>query len=157
MPEVGPFNYHLWCGECNCVFYKMFLVKFKFLMAVKCYPRFPIDWHNPIGFLFPVVWLSIVTFLVLLFLSCMPSLAFGAFLLALAFVEDWKDDLRAINEMAKTKQPNVDILKRINGLVRSYTNVKQLSLLFSTLICFSQAKIISFFSVQIDQEIREYL
>lgn len=98
--------------------------KFKLLLY-----RFPIDWHNPIGYFFAVIWECIVGLSVLLFLGCVPLFAFGAFLFALAFAKDFKGDLRMINEMAKAKQPNVNVLKKLNEFVRCYSNVAQLSLL----------------------------
>lgn len=51
------------------------------------------------------------------------------FFVAIIFfgTDDWKGDLRTLNEMVKTKQSNADITERIDEFIRSHSNGKQLS------------------------------
>lgn len=60
-------------------------------------------------------------------MGCVAPMGFGCYLFALSFAKDWKYALYTLDGLGKTKQSKLDIIKRVNEFVRSYSEVKQLS------------------------------
>lgn len=88
--------------------------------------RIPFDWNNPIGYLFAVIWQTILTFPIIAFLVNVVSMGIGCFLFMLAFAEDWICDMRTLDEMARTTKSKTDMIKQITEFVRSHSNFKEL-------------------------------
>lgn len=74
------------------------------------------------------IWKSTVLFIVgRIFSTVLAPLAFCAFLIALSFIDDWKGDLRTLDEMARTKQCQVNLSKQVAEFIRTHSRVRQLS------------------------------
>lgn len=75
-----------------------------------------------------VSWQITVLFVLsrILALLLLP-LVFGAFLFVLSFAEDWKDDLRSLNKMARSKQAEMHIFVQVSEFIRTHSSVRQLS------------------------------
>lgn len=89
--------------------------------------RYPFDWKTPIGFFIVSTWQCITLIVVVRFVACMVPMALGWLLITFSLNKDWKNDLRSLDEMVKTKQPRADIIEHITEIIRSHSNIKQLS------------------------------
>lgn len=96
----------------------------QFAVETKSYP---FDWENPIGFLIVIIWQFAATFLLLRFLACLLLLALASLLFAFSITKDWKNDLRTLDAMAKTKRSETDMFEQLTEFVRSHSNIEQLN------------------------------
>lgn len=88
---------------------------------------FPFNWRNPVGYVIAVAWECVSVFIFLRFLACMLPMMLACFLLAFSMTKDWKGDLRALNKTANTKH-----FKQLIEFVRSHSNAKELSKLYTS-------------------------
>lgn len=56
----------------------------------------------------------------------MGNITFGAFFIALSLTKDVRNDIKAIDESGKSKQPLAQILKQLAEFVRAHSSGKQL-------------------------------
>lgn len=89
--------------------------------------RFPFDWNNPLGYFGAVIFEYTTIGCHFWFLSCALTFGVGFCLLTLAVTDDVKDDLKIINENAKSKQNPSQTLNLISEFIQLNSVSKQLS------------------------------
>lgn len=117
--QRGKSLIHKYCPfECNSQFF---------------HSSFPFNWKNPIGYSIAVAWEYTSIFILIRFLGCLVPLVLACFFFAFSITNDWKGDLRKLNEMANTKHPSeAKIFKQLIEFIRSHSNAKQLSELYTS-------------------------
>lgn len=131
-------SWGFWIASPNVVclllsFYAHYMMKYEicFFLFEKC--RLPFDWKNPIGYLIAVTLQYIIAIYAAIFMSCIVTLGFGAFLFAVAVNKISKQSLYTICKKAKHKTSQTHLLKRLHEFIHFYSSVKQLSVLKSNL------------------------
>lgn len=79
------------------------------------------------GYFIVLICQFIVSLPIFLFMGCVAPMGLGCFLFALSFAKDWQCALFTLDELGKTKQSKLDVIKHVNEFVRSYSEVKKLS------------------------------
>ena len=96
-------------------------------MKKKNFLRFPFDWKNPFGYFIAVIFEYIVTVNAFILGSAMIPFGLGAFLIALAALEEARDDLKKINDSAKLKENQLETLTRLGNFTQIHGRLMQLS------------------------------
>lgn len=60
------------------------------------------------------------------YLGCFVSLAFGAYMFAVAVVDIIKNKLHSINEMANDKKSRENIYEKLSDFIETHANLEQL-------------------------------
>lgn len=92
--------------------------------------RIPYNWKNPTGYLVTVflqIYLSVSTYR---FVGCLNFIAFGAFMFSITPVKILKNELHAINGMARRKKFRKNMFKKLSEFIRSNALHKQLIMTF---------------------------
>lgn len=111
------------------IFEMTFLLHSVVTYFVLIYPNksFPFDWENPIGYSIAVILQFVIVFYFLHYVACFLSIALAAYLITNSISGFLNDDFQIINEMAKNKASESNILKPFSKLIFSITEIKQLS------------------------------
>lgn len=93
--------------------------------------RFPFNWQDPIGFLVAAVIEYIEVIYSFALVACMLSLGIGSFIISVSQTSDAKNNLKAINEGAKTNESRLRIWKQLGDYIQFHSSVKKFSRTFS--------------------------
>lgn len=86
------------------------------------------DWRNPFGYIFAFVFELIGAAYLMLICACLMSQGFSSCWLFIAFADDLKSELSALNKYTRTKRKTkLQIYDQIHKFFQFHTKVKQLS------------------------------
>ena len=103
---------------------KNILCKFVFFVTLL---RYPFNWRNPITYFVAISYQYYTAIYLFRFVACLISFGLGIFLFAISATNDIKNDLKLMNDKAKTKRNRVRILKCLSSFVQFHSAVKKLS------------------------------
>lgn len=89
--------------------------------------RFPFDWRHPIGYFVAVILQFIPIAYHYTFVACEATFEGGLFAFTLSFTEDIRNDVKSLNENAKSQTNRFQTLKQISDFVQYHSTFKRLS------------------------------
>lgn len=114
------------------------------------YLRVPFNWRTPFGYLLYAVFFIAGGLTISMSATATISFCIGSFMLVISFVEDATNDLTSLNVEENSKSYDIDVKIRFHSAVRAYSDLKELSVIFS-LIEFKSLKNDFFFHRFIDE------
>ena len=105
---------------------RMFAYWQKIVIVVECY-RFPFDWKNPIGYLMALALMYLVLKCLYFFGAVGSSLEITSYLLMMEFMKDVQNDIKLMNEIAKSNKNLSEMLKQLRVSIEFHSNMKKLS------------------------------